>query len=180
MSALLPCVCGPHSPCPATCERRGSTIIGIDPGIQGAVAWVSPAGHLIEVADLPVQKIKGRSVLMPAVLAAMLAKRPPAHAYLEKVGTRPGEGAVGAFSFGRGVGMIEGVLAALGVPMTPVTPNEWKREQRLTADKGAARARAAQLWPGLAGQFMRVKDDGRAEAALIARHGANSIGRKAA
>lgn len=125
--------------------------------------------------DLPVQKVNGRSVLMPAVLAAMLTAdgRGPAHAYLERVATRPGEGHVGAFAFGRSFGMLEGVLAALGIAMTLITPGEWKKAHRIPADKGAARARAAQLWPGLAGTFSRVKDDGRAEAALIALHGAN-------
>ena len=148
-------------------------LVGIDPGASGAIAWLSDAGHLIEVLDLPVQKVRGRTVLMPAVLASMVKQRRPVHAYLERVATRPGEGHVGAFSFGRGYGQIEGVLAALDVAVTHVTPAEWKRTQRIPADKGAARARAAQLWPGLAGTFARVKDDGRAEAALIGLHGAN-------
>lgn len=148
-------------------------LVGIDPGASGAIAWISDEGHLIEARDLPVQKVNGRSVLMPAVLADMLAgDRRPVHAYLERVSTRPGEGHVGAFAFGRGFGMIEGVLAALGIAVTLVTPGEWKKAQRIPADKGAARARASQLWPGLAGTFSRVKDDGRAEAALIALYGA--------
>ena len=152
-------------------------LVGIDPGASGAVAWITDSGHLIEVADLPVQKVSGRTVLMPAVLASMLAaeSRRPVHAYLERVGSRPGEGHVGAFAFGRSFGMLEGVLAAMGIAVTLVTPGEWKRAQRIPADKGAARARAAQLWPGLAGTFARVKDDGRAEAALIALHGANRV-----
>lgn len=150
-------------------------LVGIDPGASGAIAWITDAGHLVEVLDLPVQKIGGRSVLMPAVLASMLSleQRRPVHAFLERVATRPGEGHVGAFAFGRSFGMLEGVLAALGIAVTLVTPGEWKKAQRIPADKGAARARAAQLWPGLAGTFSRVKDDGRAEAALIGLYGAN-------
>lgn len=152
-------------------------IVGIDPGASGAIAWLDDMGHLIEVADLPVQKINGRSVLMPAMLAAILRRphRMPVHCFLERVASRPGEGAVGAFSFGQGFGMLQGVLAALGVPVTLVTPTKWKGHHRLPADKGAARLRAAQLWPGLAVEFCRVKDDGRAEAALIGLYGANSM-----
>jgi crossover junction endodeoxyribonuclease RuvC len=150
-----------------------TVLAGIDPGATGAIAWLSDAGHLIEVLDLPTQKVRGRTVLMPAVLAAMVEQRRPVHVYLERVATRPGEGHVGAFAFGRGFGQIEGVLAALGIAVTLVTPGEWKRSQRIPADKGAARERAAQLWPGLAGTFARFKDDGRAEAALIGLHGAN-------
>ncbi len=82
------------------------------------------------------------------------------------------------FNFGRGYGQIEGVLAALEIPVTLVTPQVWKRSLSVPADKSASRARAAQLWPGLAGTFSRVRDDGRAEAALIGLYGAQQ--RKAA
>lgn len=152
-------------------------LAAVDPGATGAIAWLDDSGFLIEVRDLPVQKINGRSVLMPSVLAAMLREpnRMPVHCFLERVATRPGEGAVGAFSFGCGYGMLQGVLATLGVPMTLVTPTTWKRHHKLTADKGAARLRAAQLWPGLAAEFTRVRDDGRAEAALLGLYGANAL-----
>ncbi len=149
-------------------------IVGIDPGMGGGIAWLSDFGHLIEVHDLPVVKGEG---LIPAALAAMLraGDRLPVHAFLERVAARPGAGVSGMFNFGRGYGQIEGVLAALGVPVTLVTPTKWKGALRIPADKSAARARAAQLWPGLAGTFARVKDDGRAEAALIGLYGANTM-----
>lgn len=152
-------------------------LVGIDPGASGAIAWLSDHGHLIEARDLPVTKVNGRTQLMPAVLAGWLLQldRRPIHAFLERVATRPGEGAVGAFSFGRGYGQIEGVLAAIGVPVTLVTPQSWKRALQVPADKSAARLRASQLWPGLAGTFARVKDHGRAEAALIGLHGAHVL-----
>ena len=38
--------------------------------------------------------------------------------------------------------------------------------------KAASRGMATELFPHIADQFRRVKDDGRAEAALIARYGA--------
>lgn len=155
-------------------EGAGTVILGVDPGASGAVAWVSDLGHLIEVRDLP--HVKGEG-MMPAVLAAWLASpdRRPIHAFVERVASRPGAGVAGMFNFGRGYGQIEGVLAALEIPVTLVTPSKWKGSLRIPADKSAARARAAQLWPGLAGTFARVKDDGRAEAALIALYGANSL-----
>lgn len=148
-------------------------IVGIDPGMAGAIAWLSDDGFLIEVRDLPVAKGQG---LLPGALGAFLREpdRNPVHAYLERVAARPGAGVSGMFNFGRGYGQIEGVLAALGVPVTLVTPGKWKGALRIPADKSASRARAAQLWPGLAGCFARVKDDGRAEAALIGLYGANT------
>lgn len=98
----------------------------------------------------------------------MLRAHDPAEIWLAKVSTRPGEGAVGAFAFGHDlfVGVIEGVGAPLGKPLT-VTPAIWKRATGCPADTGGARARAMQLFPTAADQFKRVKDDGRAEAALI-------------
>jgi crossover junction endodeoxyribonuclease RuvC len=148
-------------------------ILGIDPGLGGALAWLDDLGHLIEVRDMPVS---GGEIL-PAVLADMLnaERRRPVHAFLERVASRPGQGVASMFKFGRGVGQVEGVLAALGVPVSLVTPAKWKGSLRIPADKGAARIRAAQLWPGLAGTFARVKDDGRAEAALIGLYGAHSL-----
>lgn len=148
-------------------------IVGIDPGATGAIAWLSDSGFLVEVRDLPVGKEYGRTRLMSAVLAAMLreAGRMPIHAFVEQVGPGPEGGRAALFSFGRNFGQIEGVLSGCGVPMTLLTPQRWKRALRLPADKGEARFRAAQLWPGLAGAFARVKDDGRAEAALIGLYG---------
>jgi crossover junction endodeoxyribonuclease RuvC len=64
------------------------------------------------------------------------------------------------------------VLAALQVPYQLVTPNEWKRSFRLGPSKAEARIAAARLFPGSARYFARVRDEGRAEAALIALFGA--------
>ena len=150
-------------------------ICAVDPGLSGAIAWLDYGGHLIEVRDLPVAKANGKSELMPAALADMLRERPATHAFVERVAARPGAGVSGMFNFGRGYGQIEGVLAALGVPVTLVTPSKWKAALRLPADKSAARLRAAQLWPGLAGTFSRVKDDGRAESALLGLYGAQTL-----
>lgn len=149
-------------------------LVGVDPGASGAIAWLDDMGHLIEVRDLPVVKGDG---LMPSVLASMLRApgRMPHHAFVERVASRPGAGVAGMFNFGRDYGQILGVLATLDVAVTLVTPSHWKRDLRIPADKGKARARAAQLWPGLAGTFARVMDDGRAEAALIGLYGANSL-----
>jgi crossover junction endodeoxyribonuclease RuvC len=52
---------------------------------------------------------------------------------------------------------------------TFITPPTWKRAVGLTlASKDAARSEAIRRWPNHAELFASVKDDGRAEAALIA------------
>ena len=49
------------------------------------------------------------------------------------------------------------------------SPAAWKRAVGLSlASKDASRSEAIRRWPAHAACFARVKDDGRAEAALIA------------
>lgn len=152
-------------------------IIGIDPGITGAIAWFAEDGKLVSVGDLPMIKVKVgkgfRTQMVPSALADALATLPQdnVHVFLEQVASRPGEGAVGAFSFGRGFGQIEGVLAGMLVPYTLVPPGKWKKALAVPADKGQARMRACREFPAFAAQFARVKDDGRAEASLIGLYG---------
>ena len=152
-------------------------IIGIDPGISGAVAWWRD-GSVSKVEDLPMIEVavgKGkRKQLQPSLLANMLYDGPEiARIYLEHVQSMHGEGAVGAFSFGRGFGQIEGVIACMQTPYVLVRPAKWKAALGVPADKGGARALACRRCPDLAPQFARVKDDGRAEATLIALYGAS-------
>ena len=68
------------------------------------------------------------------------------------------------------------VVAANFIPLTMVAPLKWKRALGVPADKDGARARASQLLPAHAGLWCRVKDDGRAEAALIAYYGVTVLG----
>lgn len=152
-------------------------IAAADPGKTGAIAWLTDAGELVHVEDMPIIEVKVGTGKRAQVNAAMVARlfmdRRPAHVYLEHVATRPGEGAVGAFSFGRGFGTLEGVLAALGIGHTLVRPDVWKRGMGIPAkaDKNHSRQRAMQMFPAHADLFKRVKDDGRSEAAILGSWG---------
>jgi crossover junction endodeoxyribonuclease RuvC len=92
---------------------------------------------------------------------------------LENVHSMPKQGVASSFSFGQGLGMWQGIVAALGIPLEMPSPQRWKKE--IMADQGrdkdAARFKAIQLFPTLATQLSRVKDDGRAEALLMAEYG---------
>jgi len=72
------------------------------------------------------------------------------------------------FNFGRSAGIIEGVVAAMHFPSTYVTPAAWTKAVGRAAGKDASRMRAMELFPSKADLFKRAKDDGRADAALIA------------
>ena len=149
-------------------------VLGIDIGSQGAVALLTPAGDLLEVVDMPILRDgpKGRPNVSAALLADIVLRAHATTAFVEFVGARPGEGPTGAFAFGRSRGVIEGVCAAAGLPVAFLTPAHWKRLVGIPPGKegakDAARSEAIRRWPGHAATFARVKDDGRAEAALIA------------
>jgi crossover junction endodeoxyribonuclease RuvC len=141
------------------------TIIGIDPGAGGAIAvWHN--GEL-DLMDMPTVEIRGRRHVAAAVIAERLKPHRGAMAVLEQVQGVQGTGATSAFSFGRSAGIVEGVLAGLGIATHLVRPQLWTREMGVSRDKGHHRAAAQQLWPQQAAAFARVKDDGRADAALL-------------
>jgi crossover junction endodeoxyribonuclease RuvC len=137
----------------------------------GGDIGTNEAGAICEIIDMPVLRdgAKKRPAVNAALLAEFVFKSHASAAFIEYVSARPGEGAVGAFSFGRSRGVVEGVLGAAGIPVTMITPASWKRTIGLSfGSKDASRSEAIRRWPAHAALFARVKDDGRAEAALIA------------
>lgn len=152
-------------------------IVGIDPGASGAIAFFDPKAGTLEVHDMPVMEIerggKTKREISPKLLANILHDD-HAHniVWIEKVGAMPGQGVSSMFQFGRGVGMIEGVIAAEGLPLNYVTPQAWQKAVGVRGGKDGSRLRAVELFPKYANLFARKKDDGRAEAALIAWYGA--------
>lgn len=150
-----------------------TNIIGIDIGAKGAIALLSPAGELLEVEDMPILRDgpANRPNVNAPLLASIVYRWHATQAFVEFVAARPKEGPTGAFAFGRSRGVIEGVCAAAGVPVAFLTPPTWKRAIGIPAGKDgakdAARSEAIRRGPTRAELFARVKDDGRAEAALI-------------
>ena len=85
----------------------------------------------------------------------------------------PGQGVVSMFSFGRSVGAVETAISLLGLPMIYVTPQKWKRSAGLIGtDKDASRGKVLDLYPDA--DVLRKKDNGRADAVLIARYGSQT------
>ena len=84
------------------------SVVGIDIEATGALALLDEAGELIEVADMPILRDgpKNRPTANGPLLAEIIARWRPSRAFIEFVGARPGEGAVGAFAFGRSRGSV--------------------------------------------------------------------------
>src|SRR6185312_14199829 len=142
------------------------TLLGIDCGLSGALAFMDAVpGSMPRVHDMPTLSLtrggKNKREIDAHVLVDLLGAQTIGHAFVELAGPRPLQNVSGVFSSGKGYGIVIGVLATLGVPFTFGVP----------AAKDGARARASQLMPGAAHQWQRVKDDGRAESALISLWG---------
>lgn len=147
------------------------TYAGIDPGVTGAIGLVYGDGSFAAVADMPtLVQTTGRRLVDAGALAHILREQGPTFVLVERVGPRPGEAASGAFSFGHTYGAILAVLATLGIAHDVVQPAVWKRKAGIPpgADKVASITTAKRLLPAAAPHLARVKDDGRAEALLLA------------
>lgn len=154
--------------------------IGIDPGLTGACAFVEEGR--VNVVDTPVMVVqagkKNRSEFVPAAMAEILLAylTKESFAVMEKVGSMPEQGIASAFSFGRGYGMWEGILAAFKIPYTLVHPVRWKKAMLpdMGKDKDASRLVVSRLFPASHALVARKKDHGRADAILLAEYARRS------
>ena len=142
-------------------------ICSIDPGASGAIAFLSASGYLLEVVDMPTIEVKGKKRVCSAQLADIICARKPSIVVIEGVNSRPGQAVTAVHIFGYSAGLCEGIAAGAGIPNQVISAATWKRKAGVPADKGAVRQMASRLWPGAASRFSRVKDDGRADAALL-------------
>jgi crossover junction endodeoxyribonuclease RuvC len=145
--------------------------IGIDPGLDGAIAVICDAG--ITLLDTPtVSTGKRREMDLYAIVRLLkgLTCSQDALVSIEAVHSMPRQGVASTFAFGKGFGMWLGVLAALNIPHQAVAPQTWKKIMLRDAgkEKDASRVKAMQLFPQVADQLSRKKDHGRADALLLA------------
>lgn len=155
-------------------------VIGIDPGLSGAVAAVdSETRILLRVADTPVFNVqKGWEYDMSGMadLLRSIILGNPARVVIERAQPMPGQGVTSTFSTGMGYGIWIGLLGALEIPYSSVRPCEWTRKL-LKGVPGEGKARsillASQTFPGieLVPPGCRKPRDGRADAACIAYYG---------
>lgn len=155
-------------------------VLGIDPGLSGAVALYNASNGALQVDDMPTHELKRggknkRELDLPGLAGLFDVNGLVRMAFVEQVGAMPGQGVSSVFAFGKAYGAVLGILAARNIPMTMVPPQRWKKALNVPAAKDGARARASQLLPSHAAHWKRVKDDGRAEAALIAYYGAQTM-----
>ena len=166
-------------------------VLGIDPGLSGALAVVGDAG-VVEVVDLPVvEAVVNRRTrrqhapalavdllrriqqeFQPTVCAIELAqvipsRRRPAET-LEQYAKRAHSGSAANFSKGAGYYTYLTACAAVGLAVAPISPQRWKRAYGLAHDKDASRKAALERFPAAVHWLRRKMDHDRAEAMLLA------------
>lgn len=151
--------------------------VGIDPGLSGALAIVEPVPAVVQVFDMPTLEINGRNRLDMHALLALLREWNMLHdikgVLVEDVGAMPGQAFM--FPFGFACGAAQMAVTAVQLPLRLVTPQKWKKHYGLRGgkeNKDQSRLLASRLFPAHAAKWARKKDDGRAEAVLLANYGA--------
>jgi len=139
-------------------------IIGIDPGLNGGIAILD--GTLQSVYRMPVHD----GQINVDTLIEIINDYPPHAIVIEEQQAMPKQGVSSTFKTGMNYGILLGVVESLLHPLVKMKPSEWKKVNGLIGkDKEASRRLASELYPAHRTHFKLVRDDGVAEAALIAR-----------
>ena len=151
-------------------------IIGIDPGLSGAIAVLDDF-KIFEIYDMPIMSEgkKNKNQLNRAQLVKILKNNfknnEELFVIVEQVNAMPGQGVTSMFNFGQTFGAIKGICASLNLPIYYVRPSKWKKHfELINASKDASRTKVIEMYPSLSERFKKKKDVNRADAVLIARY----------
>jgi len=141
--------------------------IGIDPGANGAIAWIDERGKsCVEKMPDTLQDLWGLMCDITNFPRSVLDGR-KYKAYIEQVSSSPQMGVVSAFSFGRGYGNLEMALTAAGIPFERVRPQVWQKAMgcMTKGNKNISKRKAQELFPD------KKVTHATADALLIALYG---------
>ena len=150
-------------------------IIGIDPGLSGAIA-ILENNKVLNIFEIPVMSEgkKNKRQLNSAQLVKLLndnvSKNEEVSVVVEQVNAMPGQGVTSMFNFGQTFGAIKGICAALELPIFFVRPSKWKKHfELINSSKDSSRTKAIEMYPKLSHQLSKKKDVNKSDAILIAR-----------
>ena len=138
-------------------------ILGIDPGVSGALAVYDTTSQRVACHDMPDTTAALHDLVSSLPIIRICALEKPF--YPKVIGVK------NVARIAEAYGKILSALAWRDIPLREVRPAEWKAALNLNSHKAASREMAGLCFPADAEQFARVKDDGRAEAALLAWYG---------
>ena len=151
-------------------------ILGIDPGLSGAIAILENK-KVLTLFDMPVmaEGKKNKKQLNSAQLVKIIQENTRAEedisVVVEQVNAMPGQGVTSMFNFGQTFGAIKGVCAALNLPIFFVRPSKWKKYfELINSSKDSSRTKVIEMYPSLSNQLTKKKDVNKSDAILIARY----------
>ena len=153
-------------------------IIGIDPGIKGAICFFKN-GKILDVFDMPTMpvgkknksQVNGSQIYNEIQKAIINEDKGDIKVVIEQVSAMPGQGVTSMFNFGQSFGVIKGICSAMQLPIHFVRPTRWKKYFNLIkTSKDASRSRAIEIFPKISDQLKRKKDSNKADAILIASY----------
>ena len=157
-------------------------IVGIDPGIAGAICFFSN-GKVIDVIDMPTmaegkknkKQVNGRQIFNEIKSIKNQFKNQNISVVVEHVSAMPGQGVTSMFNFGQSFGVLKGVCAAMQLPIFFVRPAKWKKHYDLiNSQKDSSRVKAIEMFPKFSSMLSRKKDTNKADAILIANYHLNT------
>ena len=150
-------------------------IIGIDPGLSGAIA-VLENNKVLNIFDMPVMaegkknKRQLNSSQLVNIIKDNINEDEETIVVVEQVNAMPGQGVTSMFNFGQTFGAIKGVCAALKLPIFFVRPSKWKKHfELINSSKDASRTKVIEMYPTLSGQLAKKRDVNKSDAILIAK-----------
>ena len=157
-------------------------IIGIDPGIAGAICFFS-SGNIIDVINMPTmaegkknkKQVNGRQIFNEILNIKNSFAGHKINVVVEQVSAMPGQGVTSMFNFGQSFGVIKGICSAMELPIFYVRPAKWKKYFNLiNAEKDASRTKVIEMFPKISQKLSRKKDNNKADAILIAKYFENT------
>ena len=151
-------------------------IIGIDPGISGAISFFED-GKILDVIDMPSmaegkknkRQVNGAQIYNEIKKRIKIVKKGEVYVVIEQVSAMPGQGVTSMFNFGQSFGVIKGICAAMQLPIHLVRPAKWKKYfNLLKTEKEASRTKAIEIFPQISHMLSKKKDVNKADAILIA------------
>ena len=153
-------------------------IIGIDPGISGAICFFKN-GKIIDVIEMPTmaEGKKNKRQVNGSQIYNEISKRinkieiQNTRVVIEQVSAMPGQGVTSMFNFGQSFGILKGICSAMQLPMYFVRPAKWKKYFGLiNSEKDASRTKAIEIFPYFSSNLSKKKDSNKADAILIASY----------
>ena len=109
-------------------------IIGIDPGIKGAICILKD-GKILDVFDMPIMpvgkknksQVNGSQIYNEIQKAIIDEDKKDIKVVIEQVSAMPGQGVTSMFNFGQSFGVLKGIFSAMQIPMDFISPVKWKK-----------------------------------------------------